>query len=75
MGYSVIGVLIILMRYLCAGIVDKARSLAEIAREEVLEETGYDVPVESLEKIITGRCVNIVKNTNTRRSSWKRRPP
>lgn len=36
---------------LCAGIVDKDLTLQEIAYEEVLEETGYDVPLESLEKI------------------------
>ncbi|ENN79735.1 uridine diphosphate glucose pyrophosphatase NUDT14 [Dendroctonus ponderosae] len=36
---------------LCAGIVDKQLSLAEIAREEILEECGYDVPVGSLELI------------------------
>lgn len=36
---------------LCAGIVDKDKSLIEIAQEEVLEETGYDVPLEKLEKI------------------------
>ncbi|CAH1123226.1 unnamed protein product [Ceutorhynchus assimilis] len=38
----------------CAGIVDKNLSLAEIAREEVFEECGYDVPVSSLEFI--GSC-------------------
>lgn len=32
----------------CAGIVDKSKSVAETAREEVLEECGYDVPVENL---------------------------
>jgi len=36
---------------LCAGIVDKDLSLRQIAYEEVLEETGYKVPLESLEKI------------------------
>lgn len=36
---------------LCAGIVDKDKSLIEIAKEEVLEETGYDVPLEKLQKI------------------------
>ena len=36
---------------LCAGIVDKDKTLIEIAKEEVLEETGYDVPLEKLEKI------------------------
>ena len=36
---------------LCAGIVDKKLSLAEIAQEEIVEECGYRVRVESLEKI------------------------
>jgi UDP-sugar diphosphatase len=36
---------------LCAGIVDKALSLVEIAMEEVEEECGYRVKVESIEKI------------------------
>ncbi|MBE0514207.1 NUDIX hydrolase [Sulfurimonas sp.] len=40
-----------IMYELCAGIVDKNKSLVEIAREEVLEECGYDIPAESLTKI------------------------
>ncbi|XP_070577111.1 uridine diphosphate glucose pyrophosphatase NUDT14-like [Ptychodera flava] len=40
---------------LCAGIVDKKISLEEIAREEVLDETGYDVPLETLEKVSSYR--------------------
>ncbi|KAL1518375.1 hypothetical protein ABEB36_002007 [Hypothenemus hampei] len=36
---------------LCAGIVDKTLSLAEIAKEEVLEECGYDVPLNALQFI------------------------
>jgi UDP-sugar diphosphatase len=36
---------------LCAGLVDKDKSLAQIAREEILEECGYDVPLENVEKI------------------------
>lgn len=40
---------------LCAGIVDKDLPLVEIAREEVLEECGYDVPVERMEEIMTYR--------------------
>jgi len=36
---------------LCAGIVDKELTLAQIAQEEVEEECGYRVPVDSLEKI------------------------
>jgi UDP-sugar diphosphatase len=41
------------MHELCAGIIDKKLSDKEIAREEVLEECGYDVPLQMLEKITT----------------------
>ncbi|XP_058469798.1 uridine diphosphate glucose pyrophosphatase NUDT14 [Solea solea] len=41
---------------LCAGLVDKPDlSLEEIARQEVLEECGYDVPVSKLKKITSYR--------------------
>lgn len=40
---------------LCAGIVDKNVTLEEIARQELLEEVGYDVPVSKLEKIVSSR--------------------
>jgi len=37
---------------LCAGLIDKAeKSIETIAREEILEECGYDVPEEQLERI------------------------
>jgi len=36
---------------LCAGIIDKEISDIEIAKEEVLEECGYDIPLESFSKI------------------------
>ena len=36
---------------LCAGLCDKEKSNIEIAREEVLEECGYDVEVNRLKKI------------------------
>lgn len=36
---------------LCAGIVDKAKSLVEIAHEEILEECGYHVPLDRIEKV------------------------
>ncbi|KAJ8914383.1 hypothetical protein NQ315_017473 [Exocentrus adspersus] len=36
---------------LCAGIVDKKITLKEIAKEEILEECGYDIPINKLEKI------------------------
>ncbi|KAH8283913.1 hypothetical protein KR054_005063 [Drosophila jambulina] len=40
---------------LCGGAVDKDKSLAEIAQEEVLEECGYDVPTESLQRVFDYR--------------------
>jgi UDP-sugar diphosphatase len=40
-----------MMYELCAGIVDKNATNAQIAKEEILEECGYDVPVKKLEKI------------------------
>lgn len=40
---------------LCAGIVDKSKSLVEIAREEVLEECGYNVSVEQIEHVMSYR--------------------
>ncbi len=36
---------------LCAGLVDKDNSLIQITKEEILEECGYDVPLEKIEKI------------------------
>lgn len=36
---------------LCAGIVDKNKSLAEIASEEIYEECGYAVLPESIERV------------------------
>jgi nudix-type nucleoside diphosphatase (YffH/AdpP family) len=36
---------------LCAGIIDKHASDEQIAKEEILEECGYDVPVENLERV------------------------
>ncbi|KAK2173596.1 hypothetical protein NP493_864g01060 [Ridgeia piscesae] len=40
---------------MCAGIVDKDCSVEQIAKEEVLEECGYDVPLRHLEKITVCR--------------------
>lgn len=40
---------------LCAGIYDKDKSLADVAKDEVLEECGYDVPLENFEKVLTYR--------------------
>ncbi|KAF5279550.1 hypothetical protein FQR65_LT03372 [Abscondita terminalis] len=39
----------------CAGIVDKNLPIVEIAREEILEECGYKVDGESLEKVCSCR--------------------
>ena len=36
---------------LCAGIVDKEKPLVQIAKEEIEEECGYDVPAERIERI------------------------
>jgi nudix-type nucleoside diphosphatase (YffH/AdpP family) len=36
---------------LCAGIVDKNKSLEEVAQEEVLEECGYDVPLQAIQRM------------------------
>ena len=38
---------------LCAGLVDKELTLPQIAKEEIEEECGFDVPVEQIEKITT----------------------
>lgn len=38
---------------LCAGIVDKDKSLVEIAREELREECGYEAPISAFEQITT----------------------
>lgn len=40
---------------LCAGIVDKDMSVANIAREELIEECGYDVSVERIEEVMRYR--------------------
>ena len=39
------------MHELCAGIIDKNTSNIQIAKEEVFEECGYDVPLEKLQHI------------------------
>ena len=36
---------------LCAGLIDKEKSVAHIAQEEIEEETGYEVPLAHLEKV------------------------
>ncbi|WP_457743648.1 NUDIX domain-containing protein [Sulfurimonas sp.] len=41
------------MYELCAGIVDKNATNAQIAKEEIFEECGFDIPVKNLQKINT----------------------
>ena len=36
---------------LCAGIVDKDASITQIAKEEILEECGYDVALEKIQRV------------------------
>ncbi len=36
---------------LCAGIIDKKISDLQIAKEEILEECGYDIPLQNIQKI------------------------
>jgi UDP-sugar diphosphatase len=36
---------------LCAGLVDKDKSLEQIAKEEVLEECGYDISIDKIVRI------------------------
>ena len=40
---------------LCAGIVDKQVSLQKIAKEEVYEECGYDVPLDDIKRVTSWR--------------------
>lgn len=47
---------------LCAGIVDKSKSLVEIAKEEILEECGYNVPIERIDLVSIYRWVAITPN-------------
>lgn len=43
---------------LCAGIVDKHQPMIEIAKDEVLEECGYDVPLEKL-SLVSVHCTSV----------------
>ncbi|MDY0117325.1 MAG: NUDIX hydrolase, partial [Sulfurimonadaceae bacterium] len=36
---------------LCAGIIDKDLTDKEIAREEIIEECGYDIPLENIQRV------------------------
>jgi UDP-sugar diphosphatase len=37
----------------CAGLIDKNKSTIEIAREEIIEEMGYEIPIENIEYLKT----------------------
>ena len=39
----------------CAGLVDKEASIPQIVKEEILEECGYDVPLENIKHLKTLR--------------------
>ena len=43
---------------ICAGIVDKKQPVIEIAKAEVLEECGYDVPLEKM-SLISIHCTSV----------------
>ncbi len=40
-----------MMYELCAGLIDKDATDIQIAKEEILEECGYDIPVQNLQRI------------------------
>ena len=50
---------------LCAGIVDLKIPLIEIAKREILEETGYDFPLENISKLFQNHEVGFVGNRLT----------
>ena len=50
---------------LCAGIVDLNIPLIEIAKKEILEETGYDFPLENISKLFQNHEVGFVGNRLT----------
>lgn len=65
---------------LCAGLVDKPDlSLEEIARQEVLEECGYDVPASKLKRITSYRSgslfLTLSEPTEHLKHGTRRSPP
>ncbi|MBL0708117.1 MAG: NUDIX hydrolase [Sulfurimonas sp.] len=55
-----------MMYELCAGLIDKDASNIQIAKEEILEECGYDIPLQTIEKITsfyTGVGISGTKQT------------
>ena len=51
---------------MCAGIIDQSRSEVEIAKSEVLEECGYDVPIEKFERIFSNQAVGFSGNKSVK---------
>ena len=49
----------------CAGLVDKDVTIQQIAKEEVLEECGYDIPVDDLEFLKSMKSSVGVAGTNS----------
>ncbi|XP_057315974.1 uridine diphosphate glucose pyrophosphatase NUDT14-like isoform X2 [Hydractinia symbiolongicarpus] len=50
---------------LCAGIVDKQVPLVEIAQSELLEETGYQVPLDKIQRLFKHNAVGYAGNCGT----------
>lgn len=57
-----------MMYELCAGLVDKNASNIQIAKEEVLEECGYDIPLQNIEKITS--CYTSVGISGTQQTFY-----
>uniref|UniRef100_A0A915KV25 Uridine diphosphate glucose pyrophosphatase NUDT14 n=1 Tax=Romanomermis culicivorax TaxID=13658 RepID=A0A915KV25_ROMCU len=53
---------------MCAGILDKNKSPKEIAKEEIYEECGFDVPLEKIEKIV--KCAGSVGISGTEQTMF-----
>ena len=50
---------------LCAGIVDKNYPLVEIAQAELMEETGYKVPIDAIKPMFEQHAVGFSGNCST----------
>ncbi len=50
---------------LCAGIVDKNLPLKQVAKEEVLEECGFNVSLDNIEEVMSNKYATNIK--------WKQR--
>ncbi|CAB0031989.1 unnamed protein product [Trichogramma brassicae] len=50
---------------LCGGTVDKNKTLAEIAQDELKEECGYEAPLSAFEYITTTRSIGAITGAQT----------